>query len=540
MSMMRSSSHHTKDIAAATRKRTMSALSIINPDTLPSFKSNDQTVPTTPWDGELKQLESQQRQGSSGYNTVVPVLSTTEQNEFISKVCNAVLSGDAALLGNILLAAKTSELLAKTPATAKGTETEAEKPPPVALFVSPSAKKGSMSFPSPHNSSSTRQLDYSVAIAEMINRVNDKGESVLMIACSDMCTSRYSQNIILDLCKALLEYGASSGLTNMDGKTCLHLLAERGYEIVAKLLIHRGCPINGVDVNGDSACHIAVRNGHINFIEVLCNCGVNCHIHNNAAKCPMDCAVDIPELNIKREDIRKMMLTSEPRLRTLILYHEDCLEHSARKQSDWEGPDRLCGIMKTLYDTNIFPSHMIEISNQFDKAQVELLSRVHSPEYIAFVNTLSKKIQQNSDSLNSNTSTVPFTPQVQMTMFHKSEDMVKAAEFCDTSFSAGTLKAARRAAGAVAHAVDMVLLGRNRNAFCVVRPPGHHVGYRGLLDGAKSCGFCIFNNVAAGALHALEAHNCERVAIIDIDIHHGPYNLLLIYILLLLYLIYSK
>ena len=69
--------------------------------------------------------------------------------------------------------------------------------------------------------------------------------------------------------------------------------------------------------------------------------------------------------------------------------------------------------------------------------------------------------------------------------------------------------------------MDCVLLGRNRNAFCVVRPPGHHAGYRGLLDGAKSCGFCIFNNVAAGALHALEGQFCERVAIIDIDVHHG-------------------
>jgi acetoin utilization deacetylase AcuC-like enzyme len=73
----------------------------------------------------------------------------------------------------------------------------------------------------------------------------------------------------------------------------------------------------------------------------------------------------------------------------------------------------------------------------------------------------------------------------------------------------------------VAHAVDSVLLGRNRNAFCVVRPPGHHAGHRGLLAGAKSCGFCIFNNVAAGALHALEGQFCERVAIIDIDVHHG-------------------
>lgn len=70
-----------------------------------------------------------------------------------------------------------------------------------------------------------------------------------------------------------------------------------------------------------------------------------------------------------------------------------------------------------------------------------------------------------------------------------------------------------------------MLVGRNRNAFCVVRPPGHHAGVNGLLDGGESCGFCIFNNIAAGAMYALsdEIHGpkCERVAIIDIDVHHG-------------------
>ena len=93
----------------------------------------------------------------------------------------------------------------------------------------------------------------------------------------------------------------------------------------------------------------------------------------------------------------------------------------------------------------------------------------------------------------------------------------------DTSFSAGSLRAARRAAGAVQHAVDCVLVGRQRNAFCIVRPPGHHAGINGLLDGGESCGFCIFNNVAAGAMHAISDERllCERCAIVDIDVHHG-------------------
>jgi acetoin utilization deacetylase AcuC-like enzyme len=216
-------------------------------------------------------------------------------------------------------------------------------------------------------------------------------------------------------------------------------------------------------------------------------------------------------------------MIAEPRLRTLILHHDDCLEHSPNTTTAWEGPDRVSTILNHLQDRVQFPEYELEITSQFKKASVELLGRAHSTEYIAFVDALSKRVQQEENETNALGLAVPFTPQVQKHIQHKENDRVKDHESCDTSFSSGTLRAARRAAGAVAYAVDRVLTGRNRNAFCVVRPPGHHAGYEGLFDGAKSCGFCIFNSVAAGALHALdpEGHNCPRVAIIDLDIHHG-------------------
>lgn len=102
-------------------------------------------------------------------------------------------------------------------------------------------------------------------------------------------------------------------------------------------------------------------------------------------------------------------------------------------------------------------------------------------------------------------------------MIKVQESSVKLGQHSDTSFSAGSLRAARRAAGAVQHAVDCVLIGRQRNAFCVVRPPGHHAGINGLLEGGESCGFCIFNSVAAGALHAISDERllCERCAIVE-------------------------
>jgi acetoin utilization deacetylase AcuC-like enzyme len=85
----------------------------------------------------------------------------------------------------------------------------------------------------------------------------------------------------------------------------------------------------------------------------------------------------------------------------------------------------------------------------------------------------------------------------------------------DTLMSPASLEAAIRAAGAVCAAVDAVMSGEIKRAFCAVRPPGHHA----TPDAAM--GFCIFNGIAAGAAHAMAAHGIERVAILDFDVHHG-------------------
>jgi len=85
----------------------------------------------------------------------------------------------------------------------------------------------------------------------------------------------------------------------------------------------------------------------------------------------------------------------------------------------------------------------------------------------------------------------------------------------DTIISPGSLAAARHAAGAAVRAVDLIMAGNANSAFCCVRPPGHHAERR------QAMGFCLFNNVAVGAAHALEAHGLSRVAIIDFDVHHG-------------------
>ena len=85
----------------------------------------------------------------------------------------------------------------------------------------------------------------------------------------------------------------------------------------------------------------------------------------------------------------------------------------------------------------------------------------------------------------------------------------------DTAMNSGTLKAARYSAGAVVKAVNMVMDGKVPNAFCAIRPPGHHA------ESEKAMGFCFFNNVAVGAMHAIAEHRLSRIAIVDFDVHHG-------------------
>ena len=85
----------------------------------------------------------------------------------------------------------------------------------------------------------------------------------------------------------------------------------------------------------------------------------------------------------------------------------------------------------------------------------------------------------------------------------------------DTSLSHGSIEAAMRGCGSVCAAIDALMTDNAKNAFCAVRPPGHHA------ETEKAMGFCLFNNAAIGAAHALEKFKVDRVAVVDFDVHHG-------------------
>ncbi|RXZ44900.1 histone deacetylase family protein [Crenobacter cavernae] len=165
---------------------------------------------------------------------------------------------------------------------------------------------------------------------------------------------------------------------------------------------------------------------------------------------------------------------------TAYLTHPDCLKHDMGAGHP-ECPERLTAIRDQLMAARLF-----DFLQQVDAPEVsrEELARVHAPRYIDYLESCSPEV-----------GTFRLDP--------------------DTAMSPGTLLAARRAAGAVVHAVDLVCEGAAPNAFCAVRPPGHHA------ESARAMGFCFFNNVAVGVAHALAAHKLERVAIADFDVHHG-------------------
>ncbi len=173
----------------------------------------------------------------------------------------------------------------------------------------------------------------------------------------------------------------------------------------------------------------------------------------------------------ERKDSRANLFQCSVQSRSLVLYHPECLEHIPKAESDWENPDRVSSILEKLTGNSIKPGSPtihpweIQLSKEFERAKLDLLSRVHSTEYLSFVNELSKDLErqhkaQNGHDGQENPSktgvppVVPFTPMVQRSMIKVQESSVKLGQHSDTSFSAGSLRAARRAAGAVQHAVD--------------------------------------------------------------------------------------
>lgn len=166
-------------------------------------------------------------------------------------------------------------------------------------------------------------------------------------------------------------------------------------------------------------------------------------------------------------------------MRTLLVTHAACLAHETPKGHP-ECADRLRAVLRALDGA----SFKYLMRDEAPLANLDDITRVHDG---AFVKALLARVPVDG--------------------FERID--------ADTAMSPGSGEAALRAAGAVTHAVDKVIMGTPRNAFCAIRPPGHHA------EPDRAMGFCLFNNVAVGALYARETYGLRKAAVIDFDVHHG-------------------
>ncbi len=164
----------------------------------------------------------------------------------------------------------------------------------------------------------------------------------------------------------------------------------------------------------------------------------------------------------------------------VLLTHSDCSGHHPGDRHP-ESPERLEVVLAEIERTGLLRTWQRVDAPKVTREQLE---RVHHAAYLDEVENAAPRVG-----------------------LHKLDP--------DTVMSPGSLAAAARATGAVVHAVDLVMSGRARTAFCATRPPGHHA------RAGDAMGFCIYGNAAVGIAHALAAHGVERVAIADFDVHRG-------------------
>ncbi len=194
------------------------------------------------------------------------------------------------------------------------------------------------------------------------------------------------------------------------------------------------------------------------------------------------CVRNVPSEKKSNAEEQNMAGTNDPnrQAKTGFLFDEIFLEHKTTPDHP-EKPQRLVAIIDNLKEKNLY-SKLVQVPVL--PADINYLLKVHTKEYIEHV----KQVCQNGEGY---------------------------LDSMDTPVSEKSYEAALMAAGAVTSAIDAVMEGKIGNAFCAVRPPGHHA------EKDRAFGFCIFNNIAIGAKYIQDKYKLRKILIVDWDVHHG-------------------
>lgn len=286
----------------------------------------------------------------------------------------------------------------------------------------------------------------------------------------------------------LLLAKAPDNLEAKDRLQCrpLHHAALKGFDEVVACLLAKGAEPSPPAALGDTPLHFAVAHGHTATAFRLVANGAQPTATNKRGLTPAAVAVKrgvtLPaELAAALGNSSSELPSTLHSSKTLVVTHPFCLQHHTctpitRGGRDLPPPENVRRL-KVLVDKEVGAlrtahfNSSVEWVEEAPRAAISDVLRVHDYTYIKRLESVCAEIQG---------------------------DEVKNLDG-DTAVSAKSFEAAMYAAGAICHAIDQVCSGANRNAFCVTRPPGHHAGFRGVVEGGDeahgSAGFCLINNV---------------------------------------------
>ncbi|KAG3156032.1 hypothetical protein PC128_g21968 [Phytophthora cactorum] len=396
-----------------------------------------------------------------------------------------------------------------------------------------------------------------------------------LVACMDVLASFYRRHL------AAMEAEESGAVDGERKKKPLKLetLLEKGNKVgfralheamkyqaasAARRLVNEyRVDVNPVTPLQQTPAHIAARAGFAEGVEILRNSprdvAANFALKDThgytAAQVAHRCAFDALETRLLAAEAGERLAESADHKedfahkdQTRFYFHPEVWKHLPMAYHHRGGPDpppenpeRIDTLVDPVFGilrSREFQRPNVKWDHDIERADIADILRVHEFHYVDRVRrkcaTLASSVVGKTpvSSKNDGTSHHQFPGQPKSTSSCSMDD----AEEChatysldsDTALSVRSYDAATRAAGAVCKAVDEVVAGECRNAFCIVRPPGHHAGPVGKVvcenDPEGSLGFCLFNNVAVGAAYArahLKHRGIDKVAILDFDVHHG-------------------